>query len=226
MQSCACTTSNDPLERRRQQRDRAQDPLPDRLALDLLDGHQPDGHRGSTGRKKPVSPPRAERPHRHLVPGAGERLGQRERVHDAAARLRRVASAERSARSTVGLGPPLVEVVQHRPGRPDSAPAGRPPPPPARPSTTCGRGCPHPVRRPSPGRGSAAAVAPGLVGREQDDLVLGGARLVVEVEQPRLAVLCHPRRAVGERVGQADRQARISAPSTARARAASGKVLS
>ena len=69
-------------------------------------------------------------------------------------------------------------------------------------------------------------IAPVWLDDTSDHLVLRGARAVVEVEQPRLAVLGHLRRAVGDAGGHADRQATISAPSRASVRADSGNVLS
>jgi len=55
-------------------------------------------------------------------------------------------------------------------------------------------------------------MAPVWLEEARDHLVLGGACLVVQVEELGLAVLGHARRGWWMLVGQADRQARISAP--------------
>ena len=68
---------------------------------------------------------------------------------------------------------------------------------------------------------------PGLVRRHPHDLVVERPGLVEQVEAPRPAVVLEPRRPGSVRLaGQADRQATISAPSSASVRAASAKPLS
>jgi hypothetical protein len=70
--------------------DRAQDAGADRLAGHVGERHGTQPHRRVDGTEEGAVPAARERPHVDVGTGPGERLGERERVHDAAARLGRV----------------------------------------------------------------------------------------------------------------------------------------